>query len=90
MSLTTSDEILTLVINRNPTIPASVAQELADHLKQQDDRIDWLQHEAQTVRDELGYPVVVHWDGHCTRVHSDETLEDSFRERLWLWWNTPS
>ena len=47
---TKSEDILALVINRNPGMPATVAQALADHLQHQDDRIHWLQYEARTLR----------------------------------------
>ena len=47
---TTDDEILALVLNRAPGIPASVAQQLADHLRSQSERIVWLEHEATELR----------------------------------------
>ena len=47
---TTDDEILALVLNRAPGIPASVAQQLADHLRSQSERIVWLDHEATELR----------------------------------------
>ena len=46
----TDDDILTLVLNRAPNIPASVAQQLADHLRFQSERIMWLEHEATELR----------------------------------------
>ena len=82
----TDDDILTLVLNRAPNIPASVAQQLADHLRFQSERIMWLEHEATELRARVFGEVQVFGGSTVT----DETVgKGTVAQRFWYWWNTP-
>ena len=83
---TTDDEILALVLNRAPGIPASVAQQLADHLRSQSERIVWLEHEATELRARVFDKVQVF--GGST-VANETVVKPTVAQRFWYWWNAP-
>ena len=74
----TDDDILTLVLNQAPNIPASLAQQLADHLRFQSERIMWLEHEATELRARVFEEVQVFGGTHRHETRTYETSGVAF------------